>query len=79
MKLEHKDGEIIDLQKHEKVKKVAINEFKIMTELDHPHIVRTIETYQDARNFVLVTEFCEGKDLFNYIIRQDRLDEKQAA
>ena len=41
-----------------KVLNIAQNELQILSEVDHPNIVRVIEAYKDDHNFVLVTEFC---------------------
>lgn len=41
-----------------------INEIEILKQLDHPHIVKIYEFYQDKLNFYLITEFIEGGELF---------------
>jgi serine/threonine protein kinase len=41
--------------------------------------MRLIDVYADANHFELVTEFCEGKDLFEYIKANGKLNEKEAA
>jgi calcium-dependent protein kinase len=41
------------------------NEIKILRMLDHPHIVKLYEIYQDASNIYLITEFLEGGELFD--------------
>ena len=40
-------------------------EMEILTKLKHPNIVRLLEYYQDADYFYLVTEYCEGGELFD--------------
>jgi len=37
------------------------DEVLILARLDHPYIVRYVETYNDLRYFYLVQEFVEGK------------------
>lgn len=52
---------------------------EILTKLKHPNIVRLLEYYQDADYFYLVTEFCEGGELFDQIIKDGVFSEKMAA
>lgn len=71
-----------------KIKKSAIQkekgivkdkEYEILTKLNHPNIVRLLEYYQDADHFYLVTEFCEGGELFDQIINCGVFTENMAA
>ena len=36
-----------------------------MKKLDHPNIVKFLETYQDNKYFHLVMEYCSGGELFD--------------
>lgn len=54
-------------------------EYEILTKLKHPNIVRLLEYYQDADYFYLVTEYCEGGELFDQIINCGVFTEKMAA
>jgi len=54
-------------------------EYEILTKLNHPNIVRLLEFYQDADYFYLVTEFCEGGELFDQIINCGVFTENMAA
>ena len=51
------------------------NEIAIMRRLDHPHITRLIETYEDKKELFLVMELCSGGDLYS----RDPYTEDQAA
>jgi Protein kinase domain len=53
------------------------NEITIMSQLDHPHIARLQEVYQDESHIYLVQEICSGGDLFDWLYMQpdERLDE----
>ena len=42
-------------------------EVKILTELDHPNIVKYYETYDDTKYIYLVMEYCPGGELFDRI------------
>ena len=50
---------------HEKVRlKYEIN---ILKNLIHPNIVRLIEVFEDKNYIFLVTELCDGRELFEEI------------
>jgi len=42
-------------------------ECRVLSELDHPNILKTYELYQDSRRFYITMEFCEGGMLFDKI------------
>lgn len=39
------------------------SEIGILSELDHPNVLRLLEAYEDAQNFYIVTEVCTGGNL----------------
>ena len=43
-------------------------EIEILTKLDHPHIVKHYETYDDKKYVYLVMEYCAGGELFDQIV-----------
>lgn len=51
----------------------------ILKELDHPNIVKLHEIYDWKNCYYLVTELCEGGDLFDYIQKHGRFSEKTVA
>jgi len=55
------------------------NEFKILMELDHPHIIKLYEIYETQEFLYLVQELCEGGELFYHIIKTNYLTEGDAA
>lgn len=55
------------------------NETQILKTLDHPNIIKLIETYQDEHNYYLVEEYCAGGDLYDFIKKQKSFSEKKAA
>lgn len=51
------------------------NEIEIMKRLDHPHISKLVETYEDHGSMYLILELCSGGDLYS----RDPYTEDQAA
>lgn len=41
------------------------SEMEILRSLDHPNIVKLHELYQDRLYYYLITDFCEGGELFD--------------
>jgi calcium-dependent protein kinase len=55
------------------------NELTILKQLDHPNIVKLYEIYEFGNDIYMVTELCEGGELFEFITKQRHLTEAQAA
>ena len=51
------------------------NEVRILRDVDHPHIVRPIETYEHRNQIFIVMELCSGGDLYS----RDPYSEAEAA
>lgn len=49
-------------------------EINIMTQMDHPNIIKLYEVYEDNRYIYLIMEECSGGELFDRII--DRINKK---
>ncbi len=43
-------------------------EIDILKNLDHPNILRLYEVFEDAKHIFLVTEYCDGGELFDEIV-----------
>lgn len=56
-----------------------INEVQILRTIDHPNIIKVFEFYQEPQRFYIVTELCQGGELFDYILDQGHLTEAKAA
>jgi calcium-dependent protein kinase len=54
-------------------------EIAIMKIMDHPNIIKLIESFEDHRNIYLVMELCSGGELFDRIIDAGHFTEVQAA
>jgi calcium-dependent protein kinase len=56
-----------------------INEINMLTMMDHPNIVKIFEFYVTKTEYFIVTEFCQGGELFDKIIEAAPLEEELAA
>jgi len=56
-----------------------ISEVQILTTLDHPHIMKIYEMFEDKNKYYIVSEFLEGGELFDRIIENDHFSERDAA
>lgn len=54
-------------------------EIKILSEIDHPNIMRVFEYYQDQNYIYTVAEYLTGGELFDWIQHYKRFDEVSAA
>ena len=55
---------------------LLLNEVRIGTKLNHPHILKIKEVYEDKKNILFIMDYIEGGSLFNYITSspQGKLD-----
>eukprot|EP01017_Pseudomicrothorax_dubius_P025872 TRINITY_DN2839_c0_g1_i3.p1 TRINITY_DN2839_c0_g1~~TRINITY_DN2839_c0_g1_i3.p1 ORF type:complete len:506 (-),score=114.62 TRINITY_DN2839_c0_g1_i3:62-1579(-) len=58
---------------------ILMNEVSVLKQMDHPHIIKIYEYFQDARCFYIVTELCTGGELFDKIVESKNLTEQMAA
>jgi calcium-dependent protein kinase len=56
-----------------------IKEIIILKKLDHPNIVKVFEIYDSEDYFYIVTELCEGGELFDRLVKSRSFTEKVAA
>jgi len=54
-------------------------EFNVLRQLDHAHICKAYECYEDRRNIYLVMDICTGGTLLETLCRQSRFSESDAA
>lgn len=55
------------------------NELNILKEIDHPNIVKFMETYIDYRYVHIVMEHCTGGELFDRVLTLHKFRENEAA
>ena len=56
-----------------------IREVEIISNLDHPNIIKFFETYHDEYYFHIVMELCKGKEVFDKIIEEDSITEMKVS
>ena len=56
-----------------------IREMKMLSELDNEHVIKVYQIYEDDNNYLIIMEYCEGGELFNYIVKKQRLSENETA
>ncbi|CAD8080235.1 unnamed protein product [Paramecium primaurelia] len=54
-------------------------EVEILTQIDHPNVVKLYEIYEDDTYFYMVLELMTGGELFERIVEKDHFSEKEAA
>lgn len=54
------------------------DEVKILQTLDHPNILKLYEYFEDAKNVYLITELCNGGELFDMIVEKEFFSEFEA-
>ena len=56
-----------------------IREMAMLSELDNEHVIKVYQIYEDDNNYLIIMEYCEGGELFNYIVEKQRLSENETA
>lgn len=54
-------------------------EVEILTQVDHPNVVKLFEVYEDAHKFYMVLELMTGGELFDRVVEKDHFSEQEAA
>ena len=55
------------------------NEINILRTLDHPNILKIFEFYSSKESYSIITELCEGGELFNEIVDKGPFNEEYSA
>jgi 5'-AMP-activated protein kinase catalytic alpha subunit len=53
-------------------------EIKILKKVRHPNVIQLYEIIETEKELYMIMEYCNGGELFDYIVRHTRLSEKQA-
>eukprot|EP01017_Pseudomicrothorax_dubius_P017025 TRINITY_DN1931_c0_g1_i2.p2 TRINITY_DN1931_c0_g1~~TRINITY_DN1931_c0_g1_i2.p2 ORF type:complete len:142 (+),score=52.04 TRINITY_DN1931_c0_g1_i2:92-517(+) len=71
---------IIDKSTLESDDQLALQtEVEILSQIDHPNIVKLFEVYDERSKFYMLMELMEGGELFDRIVEKDHYSEKEAA
>ncbi len=71
---------IIDKMAMEKEEHIRMRyEIDILKNLNHPNIVQLYEIFESKANLYLVTELCDGIELFDEITKRRNFNEQEAA
>ncbi len=54
-------------------------EFEMLTKFNHINLILVAEIFESNESFYTVMEYCEGGELFNYIVRKRKLNEEEAS
>ena len=54
-------------------------EFEMLSQFNHPNVITVSEIFESPEAYFTVMEFCEGGELFNYIVANKYLSEEKSA
>ena len=54
-------------------------EFDMLSKFNHPNVILVTEIFESVDCFYSVMEYCEGGELFNYIVEKKRLSEEETS
>lgn len=53
-------------------------ELRLLPLLDHPHVVKVFDVIEDDERYMIIMEYLTGGELFQYIIKNRRVNEREA-
>ena len=62
-----------------KMKNVIFKENEIITKFNHINVIYVYEIIETAEYYYIVMEYCKRGELFNYIVKHQRLSEEEAS
>ena len=54
-------------------------EFEMLTQFNHPNVISVSEIFENKDSYFTVMDYCEGGELFNYIVANGSLSEEKSA
>ena len=54
-------------------------EINLLKTMDHPNILKMFEVFHDSKRFMIITEYCEGSELFDELSKRERFTEGDCA
>lgn len=77
---EERAVKIIEKRQMNESEKIRMKyEIEILKNLNNPYIVRLYEVFEDKDSIFLVTELCDGRELFDEITSRKKFSEMEAA
>ena len=73
------DSDSTSEQEDEDLTWLVDREIRVMSELDHPHIVHLEEVYEDQETACFVMELAKGGEVFDRLIQKEFFDEIAAS
>ena len=71
---------ILEKDRIEKDDEIRVKrEFDMLALFNHPNIILVAEIFESSDSYYSVMEYCDGGELFNYIVKNRRLSEEEAA
>ena len=64
-----------ELESSEKRKNMLLNEYYILKEIDHIHVIKIFELWQDDVYYYIITEYLEGNELYKRISARQKFTE----
>ena len=60
-------------------KSSSFNEIEIISRFKHPNIIHVEKILEDDTNYYIIMEYCDEGELFDYIVKKDKLDDIEAS
>ena len=54
-------------------------ELEMLSKFEHPNIIMVSEIFENENNYYIVMDYCEGGELFNYIVKNKFLSEDESS
>lgn len=64
-----------ELDQSEKRKSMLLNEYYILKEIDHAHVIKIFELWEDEVYYYIITEYLEGGELYKRISARKKFTE----
>ena len=62
-----------------KMKNSIFKENQIITKFNHINVIYVFQILEDQENFYIIMEYCKHGELFDYIVKNERLTEEEAS
>lgn len=72
-------AKVVPKSDNKKANKVVKKEFELLAQLDHPNLVKAYEMFENDEEFCIVTDYYQGRDLFDLVHKEGHLREEQVA